>query len=491
MLFNSADFMLFFPLVVSVYFFIPRKLRYIWLLVSSYYFYMNCNPKYALLMGILTIITFLSGLLIEKGRESGKMYGRICVAGGIISSLLVLGIFKYADFVLVNLNNVFSVLGKRTIEKTLDLLLPVGISFYTFQAIGYVVDVYRGEIQAEKNILKYGLFVSFFPQLVAGPIERSRNLLNQIREVENIYVWDYKRIHNGVLLMFWGFFQKLVIADRISIVVKHVYGGYQLYGFGEIMLATVLFAFQIYCDFGGYSNIARGAAQVMGFRLMKNFKQPYLAGSIKEFWRRWHISLTTWFTDYIYIPLGGNRKGKIRKYWNIFIVFTISGLWHGASWNFIAWGMLHAFYQIGENFINDMISRHGLLSDKGKKISLSTKIRKIAATFVFVNFAWIFFIAGSFKIAIKIINQMFSAWWITGIGKIGLNREDWIILAVGICIIYIVDVLHEKQISVFQVVEAQEIWFRWALYLGLFWGIILFGIYGIGYDTSQFIYFQF
>lgn len=222
-----------------------------------------------------------------------------------VVNLGILFIFKYANFAIGNINKIMSLMGVTTIERRLDLLLPVGISFYTFQALSYTFDVYKKDIVPEKNLLKYALYVSFFPQLVAGPIERSTRLLPQVQNVENINVWDYNRIRDGLILMLWGFFQKLVIADRASILVDNVINNYINYGFFEISIAVFLFAFQIYCDFGGYSNIARGAAKVMGFDLMLNFRQPYLAKSIKEFWRRWHISLTSWFTDYLYIPLGG------------------------------------------------------------------------------------------------------------------------------------------------------------------------------------------
>ena len=487
MLFNSIDFLIFFPIVVSIYFIIPKKARYLWLLLSSYYFYMSWNPKYAILMGISTAITYISGLFIEKYRQQ-EFYKKVCVAGSLASNLLILVIFKYADFILININNVLSHFGFEVIERRLDLLLPVGISFYTFQALSYTLDVFRGD-KAEKNFFRYALFVSFFPQLVAGPIERSKNVLSQIQNIESIPVWNYEKVRNGLFLMFWGLFQKLVIADRASVIVENVYSSYASFGLFEITVATFLFAFQIYCDFGGYSNIARGAAQVMGIQLMKNFEQPYLAVSIKEFWRRWHISLTAWFTDYLYIPLGGNRKGTARKYLNIFIVFAVSGLWHGASWNFIVWGILHAFYQIIEDIGRRIKKFIPFLQAKNE--SFSSRIRKIIFTFLFVDFAWIFFAADSLGIAVKIINQMVTVPKTTGLCELGLNKANWIVLAAAILILIIVDILHEKQISIFEAVHRQEIWFRWALYLGIIWSIIMFGVYGVGYDASQFIYFQF
>lgn len=347
MLFNSIDFLIFFPLVAAIFFVIPKKLRYIWLLIASYYFYMSWNPKYAILIALSTFITYISSIFIQKYNDQKRIVlKKVCLAESIVSNLSILCLFKYANFIIINISKLLSILNIGIIERRLDLLLPVGISFYTFQALSYTIDVYRGEIKAETNIFKYALFVSFFPQLVAGPIERSKNLLCQINNIDHISVWNFEQVKRGFLLIMWGLFQKLVIADRAALLVNTVFQHYQNYGFLEIFTAAILFAFQIYCDFGGYTNIARGSACVMGFHLMNNFRQPYLAQNIKDFWRRWHISLTSWFTDYLYIPLGGNRNGRHRKYLNILIVFGVSGLWHGASWNFIVWGLLHAIYQI-------------------------------------------------------------------------------------------------------------------------------------------------
>ena len=493
MLFNSIDFLVFFPLVVLVYFVIPRKARYLWLLVASYYFYMCWNPQYALLMATSTVITYASGYLIDRINHSGstkkEKYRKLCVAGSLISNLSILAIFKYANFAIENLSNALGALGFSTIEYRLDLLLPVGISFYTFQALSYTLDVYYGNIKAEKNLLRYALYVSFFPQLVAGPIERSENLLPQIQNVEKINVWNFKRIRDGLLLMMWGLFQKLVIADRVAILVNQVYDNYTQYGMVELIVATVLFAFQIYCDFGGYSTIARGAAQVMGFTLMLNFKQPYLAFNIKEFWRRWHISLTSWFTDYLYIPLGGNRKGEFRKYVNIFIVFTVSGLWHGASWNFIAWGVIHAIYQIIGNLRQSLVMK--LTGKKEEAKCLILRIGKTIVNFILVDFAWLFFCAGDFAVAIGILKQMTVSFYNVSLLNLGLDPMNWWILILAILILLVVDILHEKDISVIALVDQKNIVFRWILCLGLIWTTIMFGIYGIAYDTSQFIYFQF
>lgn len=342
MLFNSIDFMIFFPIVLLVYFVIPKKIRYVWLLIASYYFYMGWNAKYALLIAFSTVMTYIGGILlslIEAKNISHKVgWKKGVIIGSFTINLGILVFFKYFDFLLSNFNRIVKACGISPIERTFDVILPVGISFYTFQALGYIIDVYRGEIKAEKNLLKYALFVSFFPQLVAGPIERSKNLISQIKNVENIKLWNYKHITNGAVQMLWGMFLKMVIADRIAIFVDTVYDGYWYYGSIELVLATALFAIQIYCDFASYSLIAKGAARIMGFELMENFNTPYFAKSIKEFWRRWHISLSSWFRDYLYIPLGGSRCSRWKKYRNIMITFLVSGLWHGANWNFVIWG---------------------------------------------------------------------------------------------------------------------------------------------------------
>lgn len=509
MLFNSIDFLIFFPIVVIIYFIVPRKLRYIWLLISSYYFYMSWNPYYAILIAISTVITWLCGICVGKlqfklsvsnqtnGDESqisdkqtnnAKQLKFLCVASSFIINLGILAVFKYGNFALDNIDALLNALNITRIHYRFDLLLPVGISFYTFQALGYTMDVYRGTIKPEKNLLKYALFVSFFPQLVAGPIERSGNLLTQVQNVDKLKLWNYDRVRDGFFLMMWGLFQKLVIADRVAIIVNQVYDHYQEYGYGliQIAVATILFAFQIYCDFNGYSTIARGAAKVMGFELMNNFKQPYLATSIKDFWRRWHISLTTWFTDYLYIPLGGNRKGQLRKYINILIVFAVSGLWHGASWNFVIWGLLHAIYQIVEN----AAFSHKKKKEQSAVVSFVTSVLGGVVTFIFVDFAWLFFRADDAPQAFKMIAQALHIFSFNGYGW-GMEAYEIMIAVVAIGILLLVDILHEKNIALFEVINRRNIVIRWILYQGIIWTIIMLGVYGVEYDPSQFIYFQF
>lgn len=494
MLFNSVDFLIFFPIVVFVYFLIPKKIKHIWLLVSSYYFYMCWNPKYAALILLSTVVTYLAGLLIEKfPKKTGK---KCALIGSVVVNLGILVLFKYFDFMLEGVNQLLELFHVQTVNSPFSFLLPVGISFYTFQALGYVVDVYRGEIFAEKNILKYALFVSFFPQLVAGPIERSGNLLKQINQISEKRLWNYEGIVSGFGLMVWGLFQKMVIADRCSVFVDGVY--YNLYACGtvETILAAVIFSFQIYCDFAGYSAIAIGAAKVMGFHLMENFDVPYGAVSISEFWRRWHISLSTWFRDYLYIPLGGNRCSKIKKYRNIMITFLVSGLWHGASLTYVIWGGIHGIYQIIGDLLKPFRERLVRFFRVNTDV-FSYKAGQIITTFVLTTFAWIFFRAASLQEAYYYINRMvtrFNPWVLfnDGIYLFGLDQKEMGILFVSILILLFVDFLcRRNRCNVGEFLQKQNLWFRWFVLAVLIVIILIYGKYGITFESNQFIYFEF
>ena len=485
MLFNSIDFLIFFPVVTLLYYIIPRKAKTLWLLVSSYYFYMSWNPYYAILIGISTVITYLCGLSLEYfNNKKQKSYAKLSLMLCLVSNLLILAVFKYADFAINILSDVALMLGITIKVSSPGLLLPVGISFYTFQALSYSIDVYKGTSKAEHNLIRYALFVSFFPQLVAGPIERTGNLLSQIQSIPTNAAFSFERMRSGLLLMVWGFFQKLVIADRAAVIVDGIYNNYTDYGFFAIFTATICFAIQIYCDFAGYTNIARGAARILGFELMKNFRQPYFAAGIKDFWRRWHISLTTWFTDYLYIPLGGSRKGFFKTLLNIMIVFTVSGLWHGASFNFVIWGLIHGIYRC----IGIITSRCFYEKQKSCKIP---KFLQIAFTFLLVCFAWIFFRADSVTGALLIIKQMF-----TGVGSYvlsipGLNSFNIFILVFSVIVLFVVDYICELGISIENIILRQNIVIRWLIYALAVWSVIMLGIYGVSYTSSQFIYFQF
>ncbi len=483
MLFNSVSFLLFFPAVLMVNFLLPHKMRWVWLLAASYYFYMCWNPVYALLMLTSTAITYASGLLISRVRSRAKLW----VALSFISNLGILFFFKYYSFAAESLMAALGRFGMTWQAPAFDVLLPVGISFYTFQALSYTMDVYRGQVEAEKNFLRYALFVSFFPQLVAGPIERSSHLLSQLKEKRP---FDPDRFKSGALMMLWGYFQKMVIADRAALVADMIYGYHHVYSGWVLILATLLFAVQIYCDFGGYSAIAIGAARILGIDLMQNFRQPYFARSVSEFWRRWHISLSTWFRDYLYIPLGGNRKGLVRKYLNLMITFVLSGLWHGANWTYVMWGALNGAFQI----IGD--GKNRLLKKWKRRETFSLVLFQRLCTFGLICLTWVFFRAQSIADAFDILRSMFSvnnAWIFTDgtLLSFGLSTLEWVVLALSIGILWAVDIAHEHGVSLGAKLAQQHIVFRWLAYVGVIVFILLFGVYGVGFDAGQFIYFQF
>lgn len=501
MLFNSFSFLIFFPAVVTVYFLIPRKLRCLWLLAASYYFYMSWNAKYALLIAGSTFVTWVSGLLLGMCEEKGSSLAakKWIVAVSFTVNLSILVFFKYFDFLLGNVNALLHRFGLQMVEKPFDVMLPAGISFYTFQALSYTVDVYRKDIGPEKNIIKYALFVSFFPQLVAGPIERSKNLLVQIERMDRPRrreLFDYDRIASGLRMMLWGYFQKMVIADRIAILVNTVFDSWYFYGTAVLILGAAAFSIQIYCDFASYSTIALGAAKVMGFDLMENFDTPYFSRSIQEFWRRWHISLSTWFKDYLYIPLGGNRCGRMRRHINILITFLVSGLWHGASWHYVIWGGMHGMFQIiaaQTREIRDWLYER----THTKRDSFSFRFGQRVSVFLLTTFAWIFFRAESMSQALGYIGRIFTKpdWWVLTDGtiyRLGLKRMEMNILIFSLGVLFLVSLvkyLGKETLDVF--LQKQCAWFRWGIAAGMFCYIFLFGIYGPGYDAGQFIYFQF
>ncbi|MDO4489205.1 MAG: MBOAT family O-acyltransferase [Eubacteriales bacterium] len=498
MQFNSVDFLIFFPAVIAVYFVIPAKIRMYWLLAASYYFYMSWNAKYAVLIGGSTVVTYLSALLFVKlnGTKTAETKKKAVMVLCIIINLGILALFKYGNFAIESLNKVLGILHIGVVERRFDFLLPVGISFYTFQALGYMIDVYRGDVEAEKNFFRYALFVSFFPQLVAGPIERSKNLLGQMRDIEKKKLWDLNAISSGAILMVWGLFMKMVIADRASILVDTVFDNYRMYGSTELITAIVFFALQIYCDFASYSTIATGAARIMGFSLMENFNAPYLATSIRDFWSRWHISLSTWFRDYLYIPLGGNRKGRLRKALNTMIVFLVSGLWHGANWTFVFWGGLHGLYQVIGDLTKEIRGRIAARLNVNTEC-FSHRLLRTLVTFVLVSFAWIFFRANTITEAFSIIARIITkpTPWVLfndGLYKLGLARPEMNILIVGVVILFLVDLIRViKKQTLDSFLLTQNLWFEWAVVIGLIVMIFIFGEYGPQFDAKQFIYFQF
>ncbi|MCR5338522.1 MAG: MBOAT family protein [Lachnospiraceae bacterium] len=500
MLFNSFQFLIFFPIVVIVYLFLPAKVKYLWLLAASYYFYMCWNPAYIVLILFSTVVTWLTGIFLDKASGEGAQKKRkLIVAVCFLSNLGLLVYFKYANFLLGNLSAAMKLFGRQPLQVTVDVLLPVGISFYTFQALGYTVDVYRGEVKAEKNLLKYALFVSFFPQLVAGPIERTKNLLSEIHTIPEKKLFDYDRITKGLMLMVFGMFQKLVIADRLAPFVDHVFDHADQMDSLQLLAASVGFNFQIYCDFAGYSTIAIGAAKVCGFTLMENFNTPYFAESIKEFWRRWHISLSTWFRDYLYIPLGGNRHGKIRKYCNILVTFLVSGLWHGAGWHFVAWGGLHGAYQVAGELILPLKKKiAGSLHYKSDSV-LAKCLRKFV-TFLLAAYAWIYFRANSLGDALFITKNLICfhvkgdtlKLFLDSSEQTGMDLTEWIVLGVAMLILLGAGLIrYHKQMTVDAFLSEQKLPIRWLIIYILLFATIIFGKYGPAYSQQAFIYFQF
>lgn len=496
MLFNSLSFLIFFPIVVFLYFVIPPKVRYIWLLLASYCFYMGWNAKYALLLLFSTVVTYGAGLLLYKWREKPGQKKAV-VAVGLVVNFGILFLFKYLDFVVDTIQSLGAKVGITIAEPSFSLLLPVGISFYIFQAVGYMVDIYREKLVPEKNFLKYALFVSYFPQLVAGPIERSTRLLPQLKNLDKIKVWNLDRMRDGALVMLYGYFLKMVIADRAALLVDTVFHAnyYSQYVGFTAFVGAVLFSIQIYCDFAGYTYIAIGASKVMGVELMNNFNTPYLATSIKDFWDRWHISLTSWFRDYLYFPLGGSRRGTLLKYVNIMIVFSVSGLWHGAAWHYVIWGMLHGALRVAEEITEKLRTKVTEVLQINTAV-LSYKVFRVCMTFFLVTIAWVFFRAESIRQALDLIKNMVTVWnpWVlfdNSLLGLGLDGKDWNVLLFALLVMFVTECCQYRKVSLSKKFAEQNLLFQWGFFLVGILFIVVFGIYGPTYSASQFIYFQF
>ena len=436
------------------------------MLIASYYFYMNWQPAYALLLLTSTFVTYIAALGI--GCFENRRKKKICLVSSLVLNLAILFLFKYYNFLSSNISMGLEACGLKIDIPEFGLILPVGISFYTFQALGYSIDVYRGTTKVERDFVTYALFVSFFPQLVAGPIERSNNLLPQFKQLHR---FDYETVMSGVKLMAWGYFMKLALADRCGIYVDAIFNNVDKHNGGSYLVASLLFPFQIYGDFAGYSLIAIGVARVMGFRLMENFRRPYFATSVGEFWHRWHISLSTWFKDYVYIPLGGNRVGKLRNYFNLLVTFVISGVWHGANWTFFFWGTLHGV----------LLCIEKALGIGKQKFTGIIKFFHWAITFVLVCLAWILFRANNLSDAMMVIKGIFTN---PGVPK--PEYANFIAIGMAMTILLIKEFADEYQWPV-RVADSKS-WIVRHVYLVMMIAyIILFGVLG----GDQFIYFQF
>lgn len=488
MLFNSFEFAIFFPVVTVLFFLLPHRFRWFLLLAASCFFYMYFKPIYILILGFTIVVDYYAGILIA--REQNKKKKKRLLLISIIANVGVLVVFKYYNFIAINLNETFSLFYESGHIPLLNILLPIGLSFHTFQAMSYTIEVYRGNQQPEKHFGIYALYVMFYPQLVAGPIERPQNILHQFHEVQK---FSYENMRSGLILIAWGLFKKVVIADRLALFVNQVYGNPSEYTGLPLITATVFFAFQIFCDFSGYSDIAIGSAKCMGYDLMTNFERPYMATSIGGFWRRWHISLSTWFKDYVYIPLGGNRTSKGRWYLNLLIVFLLSGIWHGANWTFVIWGLLHGVYLIFENELNNRFpsirNANGFIVIFFKRVFV----------FALVTLAWVFFRAQYVSEAFYIIknfftgipqqlaqlmnNAPFARLQILYIGQAGIEFFMAILLLLVMMTIHYMQA--NRRFDQWLLAKSSPV--RWSFYYGM---ILLFVFFGI-FNHSEFIYFQF
>jgi len=479
MLFNSLNFIIFLIIVVSFYYILPHKLRWVFLLFASCYFYMAWKAELIVLILFSTFINYLCAVFMDKYRHRAKLILTI----SLIVNFGMLFVFKY--LLLIN-QTVIYFFGQSALGN-FNIILPMGISFYTFQAVGYTIDVYRNTVKPQPNYFKFTLFITFFPQLVAGPIERTENLMPQLFKKAD---FKLSNILDGIKIMSYGFFMKLVIADRASIIVNTVYNSPKYHGFLAYLIATLLFAVQIYCDFCGYSEIAMGCAKMLDIDLMRNFRSPYFSKSVKEFWRRWHISLSGWFKDYVYIPLGGNRVSVSKERFNLMATFLLSGLWHGANWTFLIFGFINGLYQVFGSVKDNLLKR-----PKNYKGNFFINIFRIASTFALICVSWIFFRANTVEDAVYIITHFFWGFRecltpqgaYNAINALGANLVEIIVLVFAIIFLFIVDFL-QKDDYIHHILNRKSFILRYAFYYFVIIAVLLTGVFTSG---SEFIYFQF
>jgi len=469
MSFVSIEFLFFLACIWGIYYIVPQKYRYIVLAVASYGFYLSWSFKYTILLLVMTVITYIGAFFLQTRY---KKVGVIAIVSVVLS---ILGLFKFNGF-----------------WFQINLLMPLGLSFYILQSIGYLIDVYSEKIPAERNFLKYSLFVIFFLTIVSGPIERTNNLLKQI-QIGTCFSYD--KAKKGLFLIVYGYFQKVLIADRIGILVNEAFSNYKGHTGAALLWAVVLYGIQLYTDFAGYSNIVVGAGNLFGFDLIQNFKQPYLAGSIKEFWARWHISLSSWLKDYVYIPLGGSRCDKVKMYRNLMITFLVSAVWHGIGWNYVIWGGLHGIYQvIGKASLQWRIKIKERL--KINTNCFSYRLFQVLITFILVDFAWLFFGVSGTLSALRILKRIVMDFQIGNtLGwrsyLFGMSEERFIILIIEIVIVLLIDVLHEKKYHIKEWLDLQNVLFRWFVYVVIVLIVLIGIIYNYGTETSGFIYTRF
>ena len=472
MIFNSFDFLVIYPLLLLAYYLVPAKCvgtKNVYLLFVSYLLYMNFNAAYALILLGVTTVTYLSARLFDNKKSRNKTL----LTAMVMLTLVPLLVFKYYNFICESGQDLLSVLGMRVELQGLNWAVPVGISFFTFQALGYLWDVWYGRIKAERNFLHYALFVGFFPSIVSGPINKASLVLPQIKSMRPYF--DYSKAVGGLKLLLWGMFMKVVVADRVALYVDTVFSHYDNYSGLSCFVASLLYTTQIYADFAGYSLMAIGVGKTLGFELTENFRRPYLAYSITDFWRRWHISLSTWLKDYVYIPLGGSRCSKLRSYWNIIVTFLVSGIWHGANWTFVVWGVWHGLFQVVEKTLGQQKCNYG---SWGKAV-------KIFVTFMLVNFAWIFFRMPTLSDACRVIARIFNP---SLLGTLYLpERANTLFMVMGVLILLVKDLTDEYCPRSFNLMDNDRAWVRWLTYIACMVMIMLTGVF----DAGQFIYANF
>ena len=482
MLFNSIDFAVFLPIVFVLYWFVfskSIKLQNLLIVFASYVFYGWWDWRFLTLILFSTLVDFTVGIKLSK--ENGKSKRRLLLMTSVLVNLGFLGLFKYYNFFLDNFTNAFTVLGYNFDGHSLSIILPVGISFYTFQTLSYTIDVYRKNLNPTKDIIAFTAFVSFFPQLVAGPIERATNLLPQFYKERK---FDYSKAVDGMRQILWGLFKKVVIADNCAVFVNFIFDNSSELSGSSLALGAILFSFQIYCDFSGYSDIAIGTSRLFGFNLKQNFAFPYFSRDIAEFWRRWHISLSTWFRDYLYIPLGGSRGGLLNKVRNTLIIFVVSGFWHGANWKFIIWGALNAIYFLPLLLTNNNRVNLEIVA-KNRVLPSISECLKMSATFSLVAFAWIFFRAENFSHATSYIEAMFSI-SLFSIPEILTPKITMVYTLLLIPILLVTEWLQRGELHGLSIERLRRPE-RWIIYTTVLIMIVTFGKFG----ESEFIYFQF
>ena len=471
MVFNSFNFIILFPFIFLLYYAIPAKyqrVRNLFLLAVSYLLYLQWKPVYALILLGVTVVTYYSALFVTKAKHPKRV-----LIAGVLLSLFPLAFFKYFNFINETVSSALALAGLDFHMTGLNWAIPIGISFFTFQALGYLWDVYYKREEAEHDFLTYALFVSFFPSILSGPINKASLVIPQLKQLRPYF--DYGKAVEGLKMLLWGMFMKVVVADRVALYVDTVLPSYENYTGLSCFVASVLYTIQIYADFAGYSLMAMGVGKELGFELTENFRRPYFAVSITDFWHRWHISLSTWLKDYVYIPMGGSRCSKRRNYWNIFVTFFVSGIWHGANWTFIVWGCMHGICQIVEKIIGQQKCNYGTF---GKGV-------KIIITFLLVNFAWIFFRMPTLGEACRVIARIFDP---TLPMKLFLpSNSDILFTVIGITMLILKDFFDEYHPNRLILFDNKKTYIRWGAYIYVFIMIMLMGVFG----ADQFIYVNF